>query len=443
MKKVLLLILVLSTSYFAGAEELYKSVNPIQWDSFKQKKASNEYVLSSQIIANAARYSNAWAKKTYSLSANEDRFLIENKNSEWAIRPSASAAYGLAVAIKTEVDTLDIGTDYSELTQTANRLIKGVVAIHKSNGGQWGDHWQSTLWAALVGRAGWLLWDDIDEESKEMLVRMLEYEADRFIKPDYKVKYWNGKGGDSKAEELSWDSMPLQLAIAMMPTHPHVKAWKTVCSRMLVSAYSLEANMKDNEILIDGQTPEYWLDGYNVREDGIVINHNLLHNDYMASIAHLQMSGYHVFSLAQQSVPEALDFNFSLIYKTLTTKQFDAPPHKSPGGTMYIPDSPEQYYPEGTDWSVHRYACYYGLDALVDVLKYDKKLPKAADWVQLRGERIVEFQSRHTDGKMYKPGEYDTYKGVEQMIFWMCADAHLLYWLSDRKAVSKTDNWLE
>ncbi len=444
MKNNFFLIILLSLlGINITAQDLSPSVHTILWDKFKGVKSSEQYALSSQIVANATRYSYQWANEKYALSGDKDYFLIENKNFEWAIRPSASAAYGMAVAIKTKVNSDAIGTSQDEVITCATRLIKGVASIHKSNGGNWGDHWQSTLWAALVGRAGWMLWDQMDAESKEMLCRMLVHEADRFIQADYKVKYWNGKGGDSKAEELSWDSMPLQLAIAMLPNHPHVRDWKHICSKMLVSAYSLEVDMEKSQPLIDGISPAEWLEGYNVREDGIVINHNLLHNDYMASIAHLQMSGFHVFSLAQQKVPQALDFNFRLIYETLTSKQFDAPPFKSPGGTMYIPNSPEQYYPEGTDWSVHRYASFYGLDALADVLKYDQELPKASDWVKLRGERILEFQSRHADGHMYQPGEYDTYKGVEQMVFWMMADAHLLYWLDDRKAILKQANWLK
>jgi len=83
------------------------------------------------------------------------------------------------------------------------------------------------------------------------------------------------------------------------------------------------------------------------------------------------------------------------------------------------------------------------MDALVDVLVYDKKLPKAGKWRKLRGERILELQSRHKDGRMYKDGEYDNYWGKEQMVFWMMADAHLLQWLADRKAISKKSNWLD
>ncbi|QBG49150.1 hypothetical protein EGM51_17760 [Verrucomicrobia bacterium S94] len=238
--------------------------------------------------------------------------------------------------------------------------------------------------------------------------------------------------------------MILQVAVAMMPKHPDAGEWKRKCSALLVGSYCRPSDMKRTDVTLDGKTPAEWLDGYNIREDGIVINHNLIHNDYMASIAHLQMQGFMVFPLAGQPVPESIDFNFPMIYRTLATKEFVSPPFKEPGGTMFIPGSPEQYYPKGTDWSKYRYACFYGMDALFDVLGYDAGLgEKASEWRRLRGERMLEMQLRHADGRLYAPGEYDTYKGVEQMVFWMMADAHLLQWLSDHGVCFDRKNRLE
>ncbi len=435
-------ILVCHVSYSQELVAPQELVVPIDWGNFKTEKPSQEFLLSSKLIANAGRYSYKWANDYYKSSETNDRFIIENVNKEHPIRTPSSAALGLSVAIKTGIEPQLMGGSYDEIEKTIIKLVKGVVINHKANGGKWGEHWQSTLWIAQVGRAGWMLWDKLDENTQEMLCKALIYEANRHIRPTYKIAYWNGKGGNSRAEENSWDSLPLQLAIAMMPQHPNVKKWKEVCSKLLISAYSVKSDMNKTKPKLDGKSPKDWLDGYNVREDGIVINHNIIHNDYMVSIAHLQMSGFLVFSLAQQPVPQTLDYNFGYIYKTLVCKEFKAPPYKKPGGTMYISGSPEQYYPEGTDWSKYRYACYYGMDALVDVLKYDKKLPKAAEWRKLRGERILELQSRHEDGRMYEKGEYDNYGGVEQMVFWMMTDAHLLQWLADRDALSKKSNWL-
>jgi len=56
---------------------------------------------------------------------------------------------------------------------------------------------------------GWFLWEDLDRPTRHMLAAMIEYEADRFIRPGYTVPYWNGKGGDTKAEENAWNAMLL------------------------------------------------------------------------------------------------------------------------------------------------------------------------------------------------------------------------------------------
>ena len=440
---IFLISISVLTQSVCNSSQLNKLVVPIDWRQFKQTDPSPEFLLSSRIVSNAGRYSYHWANTYYRSTPGDDRFIIKDVNREQPIRTPSSAALGLATALRTGIDPHSMGGSRDEITRTVAKLVKGVVIHHKANGGNWGDHWQSTLWAAQVGRAGWLIWESLDNETGEMLCRVLEYEANRLIQPGYQVSYWNGKGGNSRAEENSWDSMPLQLAIAMMPGHPNVALWKEICSRLLISAYSVPSDMSRKEPELDGRSPVEWLEGYNVREDGIVINHNILHNDYMSSIAHLQMSGFLVFSLAGQPVPQTLDHNFDLIYRTLVTKVFKSPPYQEPGGTMYIPGSPEQYYPEGTDWSKHRYACFYGLDSFVDVLGYDTHLPGASEWRKLRAERILEFQSRHSDGRMYSKGEFDNYWGKEQMVFWMMADAHLLQWLADRDAISEKQNWME
>jgi hypothetical protein len=111
---------------------------------------------------------------------------------------------------------------------------------------------------------------------------------------------------------------------------------------------------------------------------------------------------------------------------------------------MYVPGRAEQYYPQGTDWSVHRFACFYWLDTYAHILGYDKALPhKASKWRELRGRKILEMQSRHADGRMYAKGEFDRYPGREQQVLWVLSDAYLLQWLADQKALSSKGNWLE
>ena len=42
---------------------------------------------------------------------------------------------------------------------------------------------------------------------------------------------------------------------------------------------------------------------------------------------------------------------------------------------------------------------------------------------------------------MYIPGEYDTYHGKENMVFWALAEAHILQWLAEHDALTGKADW--
>jgi len=102
---------------------------------------------------------------------------------------------------------------------------------------------------ADLAQAGWMLWDDLDSETRRLLADIVELEANRFLEPDYRVPYWNGEGGDTKAEENAWNAMIHQIACAMMPGHPNVPRWKEVGSELMVSAYALEEDLQSETIV--------------------------------------------------------------------------------------------------------------------------------------------------------------------------------------------------
>jgi len=190
------------------------------------------------------------------------------------------------------------------------------------------------------------------------------------------------------------------------------------------------------------KSPKQWLKGFNLKHDGTVINHGLVHCDYMACIANSQMQGFLVFSLAQVPVSQTTDFNFEVVYRTLVERRFDHPPFEEPGGTMYIPGQADLYDPKGTDWSRFRYDIFYNMDTYMAVLNYDEELAGlASEWMQIRGNRILDMQNRHKDGRIYAPGEFDRYMGREQLALWTLSDAYLLQWLAAHDALSAKGNW--
>jgi hypothetical protein len=135
--------------------------------------------------------------------------------------------------------------------------------------------------------------------------------------------------------------------------------------------------MDDDQTVIDGRPVKDWLHGYNVRGDGAVINHGILHPDYATSITSVSRA-YLTLPLVRKQVPESADFNAAWIYRTLVVNEWPSPPYKPPGGTIYLPGKAEIYYPNGTDWTTYNYADYYLTDVNAHVLGWDKGLPHAA-----------------------------------------------------------------
>jgi Domain of unknown function (DU1801) len=147
---------------------------------------------------------------------------------------------------------------------------------------------------------------------------------------------------DTKAEENAWNSMLLASAQAMMPHHPNVAKWRQKASEYQISAYSPQSDLT-NSMLVDGKAAKDWLQGYNVFADGVLVNHNRVHPDYMLAQETCFASMVAV-SLARQYIPQSMVFNTDLAYRALTEVQFTPGADSSygtgkavaaPGGTIY------------------------------------------------------------------------------------------------------------
>lgn len=427
-------------------------VVPINWSRFAGKvKADPDAAQARQILANSDRYNLGWITKTFQVDAGGDLYVIDHYN-ENGIRPAASTCYALGVGLAcANLDDSELGMSHAEALKRATMLVKGIAAAYKANSVDrkgWGNAWQSAFWATLAGNGAWLLWSDLDSETQRMVQTMVSDEADRFIAPGYKVPYWTAPDGhvntpgDTKAEENAWNATLLQLAVAMMPNSPHAQQWRHVGSELMISAFALKSDLQ-NDTMVDGKPVKDWLNGWNVRDDGAVINHNIVHPDYTVTIT-INSRAFLVQSLAGQTVSQAAEWNAPFIYQSLVDHAWPSPPYKAPGGPMYVPGKAEVYYPMGTDWSKFRFPIYYLNDVDAHLLDWDKgSKHKAVDWMRLRAKRILAMQARHPDGHLWEEAEYPTYPGKEQMVGWQAGDAYQLFWLRDHHALSKQGNWLK
>ena len=413
----------------------------------------NTWVSSSSIVLNPATEMRCY-------------YPVWSGGSESAIRTMAHFTWGTSAMLKTGVYSPSVaGVSESDAYQRTEMAIRGIVFTHeyyKINSLDWGNEWQSAYWAAQVGEAGWMMWDHLTNSTRQALAKVVELEANRFV--SYQVPYWaNPNGtintpGDTKAEENAWNSRILTVAQAMMPSNPNVLLWRAKASELMVSAYSRPSDLTNTQ-MVDGKQVKQWLAGYNMYNNGVVVNHNIVHPDYaIADI--LRYTTVIDTALANQYTPQSTFFNSDVIYNYLTSLQFTpgASPYGSgnivsPGGTIYrtsvqsgnLVYDPNLYYPQGTDWSTLRYDDVSLMDLYAEFQGLDiGKSYDAMGWVKARLNAIQSIQNRpgHT-GNLYQTGDWvNDWRAKETFALQQLSEEWMLWWLMQHNMTSPlADHW--
>jgi hypothetical protein len=433
------------------------SVVPVDWSAFTAGLPADAGAQRmAAILLNTNRYAlTTWyftVKNFASATQQPANYLDLGGTAEANIRPVASEALALAVSLKTGLyDPAVTGVDaYSAVTKAA-KLIRSLAHPHVANmTGGWGDEWQSALWAALTGMAGWLMWDSVylSDADRENIRRMVEHEANRFV--GYQVPYYRNLAGtivfpgDSKAEENAWNAMILQVATAMMPAHPSVDAWSYKMHELMLSAFARPADT-GSATVINGRSMASWLYGSNANDDGVVINHNILHPDYMTTVSTNAFCAL-TSSLAGRPTPAAAFVNSDKVYRALVDLNFTpgsayppGPALAAPGGTIYRVGSPDIYYPQGDDWGTARRAHFALADAMAHAFGFDTTCSRdGAYWEALHAQQVLEMQNLNADRRTYTTAAQDTYSGREEWVAAHAGQAYLTKWLVHQGAFSRS-----
>jgi hypothetical protein len=367
------------------------------------------------------------------------------------VRPPAAAAFAIAVALKTKAyDPAVTGVPGADATLVAKNLALGVAAHHWANDPQgWPSGWQSSRWADFAGSAAWLLWPNLSGNERQAVAKMVAAEADYQInKPSStRVPYYADRNGhvnspgDTKSEENAWHAGILHLAAVMMPTDPRAPGWSYLSVEFLMSSLSRPADL-NNPHIVNGRAVSAWLQGTNVFDDGTLVNHDIIHPDYMAAIEVNSHSSWQS-GLAGTAAPLAAIFGADKVYAAFTTKTFASPPYRAPGGHIYIAGSGDVYFPQGTDWGTGRAANYANVDLTAIASGYDRG-HNAAVWADLHLKKVLREQSRSSDGRsylghFYDTGSEDTYPGREQWVAANLAGGWLMSYLAHNNLVTFTN----
>lgn len=174
---------------------------------------------------------------------------------------------------------------------------------------------------ASIGHAAWLLWEELDEETKRLVQNMVISYADRWSDEEPR----NGAYYDTQCEENAWTSMGIAAAVAMLPDHPHHAEWKRGFMQWSISSVTtFRDRLADPSGLID--TPA----GNRVKTvtfhpDMTTENHAFVHPSYLCAGTNLRAL-HATFSLlgGQPILDSALHNNVTLFERTVRVwAQFD------------------------------------------------------------------------------------------------------------------------
>jgi hypothetical protein len=434
-----------------GTQEFFRLlslVQPIDWSGFTAGPPSDtnaQRVIS--ILRNACKYAmTTWWTNQYA-AQDATYYLDLGGTDETHIRSPAMESYGLAVALQTDIyDPALAGVSVTDARNRTIKMVRSLGYCHLVNqAGGWGNDWETALWAGLAGTAGWMLWTNFSATDQEYVRRMVEYEANRFT--NYAVPYYMDRSGtivypgDTKCEENAWNASVMHLALCMMPTHPNAAPWWSKALELSLSAHARPSDINRTNVY-HGRTLASWLNGSNANEDSTVINHNIVHPDYMvAGLCEFQPAL--VYLLAGRPVPLAGFFNLDQTYGALVDLNFvvGAVPYATgltnwpPGGFIYVRDVSNEattniYYPNGDDWGTMRRMHFATMDATVHAFGLDDLASLPGDlWEAQHDQTVLNMQARFTDGRTYGASSEDTYNLREEWVCCLCAKCFLTKWL--------------
>ncbi len=318
------------------------------------------------------------------------KLLTASASGEHMIRPNTSTIEGLAFLYRFgPYDEQVVGVSRRALlAETIIPMMRYCTATHVSGGRPtddgkcWGNAWQSAYWAYMLGRAAWWLWDDLPDDLRQSVRKVVLHEADRFLRaaPPHQITY------DTKAEENAWNALIFHAAMLIAPGDPRQPRWSEGFQRWTLSSFLRPADAQ-SQAVIDGRTVAEQFTGANIFDDFTLENHGFVHPDYMTCFG-LTLSAQVDFVLSDRKPPEALLYNVRPIYENL--KWF----HLPDGGFVY---------PSGQDWELFRNPNWLSVHLEMAIYADDRDAwPRA-----LQSLRTLEkMQARNASGAVFAPGEW-------------------------------------
>jgi len=127
--------------------------------------------------------------------------------------------------------------------------------------------------------AAWILWEDLDEETRQMAYNVLTDYAERWW--DYEPR--DGVYYNTQAEENGWTAIGIMAAVSMFPDDPRAEKWREGGLRWLLDSGMTPLDMVSSEKLEDGTALRSRIDHIVLHPDYTTENHTMVHPNYLGA----------------------------------------------------------------------------------------------------------------------------------------------------------------
>jgi len=318
------------------------------------------------------------------------KLLTESRSAEHWIRPNTGAVQAFCFLYRFgPYDEKLVGMSRATLLgDIIVPMIRYLTETHVTgsrptgDGRKWGDAWQSAHWAQMLGRGAWFIWNDLPEDLRSAVRRVVRHEAERIAhsQPPAQLR------GDTKAEENAWNAQILSVAWLLMPHDPQADQWMSQFQRWTLSAFLRPADQNTTDE-VDGRPVAEQFTGANIFDDFTLENHGFVHPDYMSTFT-LSLGCVTDFRMTGRREPQSVLWNVRGIYENL--KWF------------ILPDM-GFVYPSGQDWTIFRQPAWLSAHVLMFVYGRDGE---AWDLATQTVGVIEKMQARSPEGAIYDPSEF-------------------------------------
>lgn len=318
--------------------------------------STNEITLNQMLIAGVrpplleARRTPFWDEHLYLPVLRWSRVALDSFQ-EWPTRPrcghffGGSYWYGLetaqtlfALAVLARVGPYNSqvnGVSHEELTERTVAGIRYLGFTHDTGpadcvrakgpnphaserkwGGAGDGFFQASQHGVPVAHfagAAWLLWEQLDDETRQLVINVLESYADRWC--DELPR--SGVYLDTQTEENGWTGHCVGLAAVMLRHHPRAGQWAEGAARWIANICATPYDRAGNTAPLQGKRVADWISTVTTHPDFTGENHGFVHPNYMASGLHFAGIYALFHGMAGLPTPEVARFNRQPLYDVL------------------------------------------------------------------------------------------------------------------------------